>query len=100
MALMEREFSVIQKKMDKIGQCLSEMYKNWHAEYGSATTLEECEEIRKFYKPYLDKYESKYRVLYQMLQQPRLIPTHEGTSGMTPSLAALDDAASLRQRNG
>ena len=98
MALTEREFSMIQKKMDKIDQHLSEMYKKWHAEYGSANTLEECEEIRKFYKPYLDKYESKYRVLYQMLQQPRLIPTHDGASGMTPSLAALDDAASLRQR--
>ena len=46
----------------------------------------------------MDKYESKYRVLYQMLQQPRIIPTHDGASGMTPSLAALDDAASLRQR--
>ena len=98
MALMEREFSMIQKKMDKIDQHLSEMYKNWHAEYGNANMLEECEEIRKFYKPYLDKYESKYRVLYQLLQQPRLIPTHDGASGMTPSLAALDDATSLRQR--
>ena len=74
------------------------MYKNWHAEYGSANTLEECEEIRKFYKPYLDKYKSKYRVLYQLLQQPRLISTHDGASGITPSLAALDDATSLRQR--
>ena len=98
MVLTEREFSMIQKKMDKIDQHLSEMYKNWHAEYGSANMLEECKEIRKFYKPYLDKYESKYRVLYQMLQQPRLIPTHDGASGMTPSLAALDDATSLRQR--
>ena len=98
MALMEREFSMIQKKMDKIDQHLSEMYKNWHAEYGNANTLEECKEIRKFYKPYLDKYKSKYRVLYQLLQQPRLIPTHDGASGMTPSLAALDDATSLRQR--
>ena len=98
MALTEREFSMIKKKMDKIDQHLSKMYKNWHAEYGNANTLEECEEIRKFYKPYLDKYESKYRVLYQLLQQPRLIPTHGGASGMTPSLAALDDATSLRQR--
>ena len=98
MALTEREFTMIQKKMDKIDQCLSKMYKNWHAEYGSANTLVECEEIRKFYKPYLDKYESKYRVLYQLLQQPRLISTHDGASGITPSLAALDDATSLRQK--
>ena len=37
-------------------------------------------------------------MLYQLLQQPRLIPTHDGASGMTPSLAVLDDATSLRQR--
>ena len=98
MALTEKGFSMIKKKMDKINQHLSEMYKNWHAEYGNANTLEECEEIRKFYKPYLDKYKSKYRVLYHLLQQPRLISTHDGASGMTPSLAAVDDATSLRQR--
>ena len=39
-----------------------------------------------------------YRVLYHLLQQPSLISTHESTSGMTPSLAALDDAPSLKQR--
>ena len=32
------------------------------------------------------------------IQQPRLIPTHDGTSGITPSLVALDDATSLKQR--
>ena len=77
------------------------MYKNWHAEYGNAKTLEECQEIKDFYKPYLDKYESKYKMLYQILQQlqqPRVISTHGGVSSMTPSLAALDDATSLRQR--
>ena len=84
--------------MDKIDQRLNEMYKNWHAEYGNANTIEECEEIRNFYKPYLDKYESKYRILYQLLQQPRLVPTHDSASGITPSLAALDDATSLKQR--
>ena len=67
-------------------------------EYGNANTIEECEEIKRFYKPYLEKYESKYRVLYHLLQQPSLISTHESTSGMTPSLAALDDAPSLKQR--
>ena len=55
MALTEKEFSMIKKKMDKIDQCLNEMYKNWHAEYGNANSIEECEEIRNFYKPYLDK---------------------------------------------
>ena len=98
MVLTEQEFSMIKQKMDKIDRCLHEMYKNWHAEYGNANTLEECKKIKNFYKPYLDKYESKYRVLCHLLQQPRLIPTHEGASGITPSLAALDDATSLKQR--
>ena len=98
MALTEKEFSMIKKKMDKIDQRLDEEYKNWHAEYGNANTNEECEEIKKFYKPYLEKYESKYRVLYHLLQQPSLISTHESTLGITPSLAALDDATSLKQR--
>ena len=84
--------------MDKIDQRLDDLYKNWHAEYGSTTTLEECEEIKRFYKPYLEKYESKYRILHHLLQQPSLISTHESTSGMTPSLAALDDAPSLKQK--
>ena len=84
--------------MDKIDHHLHEMYKNWHGEYGNANTLEECEEIKNFYKPYIEKYESKYRVLYQLLQQPRLIPMYDGASGITPSLAALDNATSLKQR--
>ena len=98
MALTEKEFSMIKKKMDKIDHRLNELYKNWHVEYGNANTTEECEEVKNFYKPYLEKYESKYRVLYHMLQQPSLIPTHDSTSGITPSLAALDDATSLKKR--
>ena len=68
MVLTEKEFSMIRKKMDKIDHCLNEMYKNWHVEYGNTNTLEECKEIKNFYKPYLEKYESKYRVLYHLLQ--------------------------------
>ena len=98
MALTEKEFSMIKKKMDKLDQRLDDLYTNWHVEYGNANTLEECEEIKRFYKPYLEKYESKYRVWYHLLQQPSLISTHGSTSGMTPSLAALDDALSLKQR--
>ena len=98
MALTEKEFSMIKKKMEKIDHRLDELYKNWHVEYGSANTIEECEEIKAFYKPYLEKYESKYRVLCHLLQQPGLIPTHDSASGVTPSLAALDDAPSLKQR--
>ena len=98
MALTENEFSMIKKKMDKINHRLDELYKNWHAEYGNANTLEECEEIQNFYKPYLEKYESKYRVLYHLLQQPSLIPTQDNASGITPSLAVLDNATSLKQK--
>ena len=98
MALTEKEFSMIEKKMYKTDHRLDELYKNWHREYGNANTIAECEEIMNFYKPYLEKYESKYRVLYHLLQQPSLIPTHDSTSGITPSLAALDDATSLKQR--
>ena len=34
MALTEKEFSMIKKKMDKIDHHLNELYKNWHMEYG------------------------------------------------------------------
>ena len=98
MAFTEKEFAMIKRKMDKIDHRLNELYKNWHAEYGNANTIEECGEIKSFYKPYLEKYESKYRVLYHLIQQPNLIPTHEGASGITPSLAALENATSLKQR--
>ena len=84
--------------MDKINQRLDDLYRNWHAEYGNTATIEECDEIKRFYKPFLEKYESKYRILYHLLQQPSLISTQETTSGITPSLATLDDAPSLRQR--
>ena len=85
--------------MDKIDQRLDDLYKKWHAEYGSAATLDECKEIKRFYNPYLEKYESKYRILYQLLlQQPSVISTQKTTTGIPPSLAALDDAPSLRQR--
>ena len=98
MTLNEEDFSIIKKKMDKIDQRLDNLYKNWHAEYGNVIPMEECDEIKRFYKPYLEKYESKYRILYHLLQQPSLISTHESTSGMTPSLATLDDAPSLKTK--
>ena len=88
--------------MDKIDQRLSELYKNWQAEYKDAVMSEECEEIRRFYKPYLEKYESKYRILCHILQQVNkpgqtsLLSTQEPTPGITPSLAVLDDVQALR----
>ena len=91
--------------MDKIDQRLNELYRNWQAEYKDAVMSEECEEIRRFYKPYLEKYESKYRILYQMLQQANkptgqtnLLSTWKPYSRNHPSLAALDDAQALRRK--
>ena len=89
--------------MDKIDQRLDGLYQNWQAEYKDVVTLEECEEIRRFYNSYLEKYKSKYRILYQMLQQASkeqasLLPPEEPTSEITPSLAALDDAPALKQK--
>ena len=60
LTLMEDDFKVIQRKMDRIDQRLDELYKNWHAEYKDTISAEDCEEIRKFYQPYLEKHESKY----------------------------------------
>ena len=99
--LTENDFLVIKSKMDKIDQRLDGLYQNWQAEYKEAVTSEECEEIMQFYKPYLEKYESKYRILYQLLQQANreqtsLLPTQEHTSGITPSLVVLDDAQALK----
>ena len=63
MTLTENGFLVIKGKMDKIDQRLDGLYQNWHAEYKEAVPSEECEEIRRFYKPHLEKYESKYGIL-------------------------------------
>ena len=99
MALTEKEFSMIKQKMDKIDHHLHEMYKNWHAEYGNANSLEECEEIKNFYKPYLEKYESKIQSVVSLITTTKVDSNmHDGASGITPSLAALDDATSLKQR--
>ena len=45
------------------------LYQNWQAEYKEVITTEQCEEIQRFYEPYVMKYETKYKILYQTLQQ-------------------------------
>ena len=104
MTLTETDFQVIRSNIDKIDQRLNGLYQNWQAEYKEAATSEECEESRKFYKPYLEKDESKYRILYKILQQvskelTRLLHPEEPTSEITPSLAVLDDAPALKQKD-
>ena len=96
---------IVQWKIDRIDNKLSDLYRNWQAEYRNVVTQEECDEVKKFYKPFLDKYESKYRIHYQMLQQMNrqvdfadMPSTYEQTSDFTPSLAALDDAQALMKK--
>ena len=69
MTLTKDDFLAIQQKMDKIDQRPDKLYKNWQAKNKDAVTSDECEEIRRFYKLYLEKYKSKHRILYQILQQ-------------------------------
>ena len=105
LALTEDDFLAIQWKMDKIDQKLANQYGNWQVEYRNAVTSEDCKEVKRFYKPYLETYESKYRILYQMLQQTNrqmgqagILSVQEPTSETTPSLAALDDTQALRRK--
>ena len=69
MALMETDFIAIKEKMNKIDQKLDGLYQNWQAEYKEAITPEQCEEIQQFYEPYVMEYETKYKILYQILKQ-------------------------------
>ena len=77
LALTEDDFLTIQWKMDQIDQKLN---KNWQEKFKNAITPEDCEEVKRFYKPYLEKYESKYRILYHMLQQANKQTNHTGVS--------------------
>ena len=102
---MEDDFLANQWKMDRIDQKLTDLYGNCPAEYRNVVTPKNCEEVKRFYKPYLEMYESKYRILYKMLQQANrqvgqasMLSVQEPTSEITPSLAALDDAQPLKRK--
>ena len=104
MALTESDFIAIKEKMNKIDQRLDGLYQNWQVEYKEALTPEQCEEIQPFYEPYVAKYETKYKILYKILkqasqEQSKVLPPKEPSLGMTPSLAVLDDASALKQKN-
>ena len=101
MALTETDFINIKEKMNKIDQRIDGLYQNWQAEYKEAITTEQCEEIQKFYEPYVMKYETKYKVLYQILrqasrEQTKVPSSRVSSTGMTPSLVALEDASTLK----
>ena len=105
LALTEDDFVIIQWKMDKIDPKLNDLYRNWQAQYKNAVTPKDCQEVKRLYKPFLEKYESKYRILYQMLQQANRqtdntsVPSaQEHTPNITPSLVALDDAQALMRK--
>ena len=99
MTLSETDFINIKEKMNKIDQRIDGLYQNWQAEYKEAITTEQCEEIQKFYEPYVLKYETKYKVLYQILRQHITEWTKVSSSiGLTPSLAALEDASTLKRK--
>ena len=103
MALSETDFLNIKEKMNKIDQRIDRLYQNWQAEYKEAITSEQCEDIQRFYEPYVRKYETKYKVLYQMLKQAihernKVPSSRVSASEMTPSLVALEDASTLKRK--
>ena len=91
--------------MNKIDQRIDGLYQNWQAEYKEAITTEQCEEIQRFYEPYVMKYETKYKILYQILQEAisdksRVPSSRVSSRGLTLSLMALEDALTLKKKNG
>ena len=101
MALTKTDFRYIKEKMNKIDQRIDGLYQNWQAEYKEAMTSEQCEDIQRFYEPYVWKYETKYKMLYQMLKQAiderkRASSPRVSASELTPSLVALEDASTLK----
>ena len=101
MALTKTDFRNIKEKMNKIDQRLEGLYQNWQAEYKEAMTSEQCEDIQRFYEPYVRKYETKYKMLYQMLKQAidemkRASSPRVSAPELTPSLVALEDASTLK----
>ena len=100
MALTETDFQNIKEKMIKIDQRIEGLYQNWQAEYKEAMTSEQCEDIQRFYEPYVRKYETKYKILYQTLRQAiderkRASSPRVSASELAPSLVALEDASTL-----
>ena len=101
--LSETDFINIKEKMNKIDQRIDGLYQNWQVEYKEAITTEQCEEIQKFYEPYVMKDETKYKILYQTLQQAisdrsRVPSSRVSSTGLTPSLLNLEDTSTLKRK--
>ena len=102
-ALTKTEVRYIEEKINKIDQKLEGLYKNWQAEYKEAMTLEQCEDIHRFYEPHVQKYEMKYKMLCQALKQVsgerKRDPSPRGSAPeLTPSLATLEDTSTLKDK--
>ena len=103
MALTEADFLNIKEKMNKIDQRIDGLYQNWQVEYKEVITSEQCDDVQRFYEPYVRKYETKYKVLYQMLKQAidernKVSSPRVAASELTPSLVALEDASVLKRK--
>ena len=103
MALTRTDFRNIKEKMNKIDQRLDGLYQNWQAEYKEALTSEQCEDIQRFYEPHVQKYETKYKILYQTLKQAiderkRTPSSRVSAPELTPSLVVLEDASTLKRK--
>ena len=103
MALTETDFRNIKEKMNKIDQRIDGLYQNWQAEYKEAITSGQCEDIQRFYEPYVRKYETKYKVLYQTLKQAidernKVPSSRVSASELIPSLVVLEDASTLKRK--
>ena len=103
MALTKTDFRTIKEKMNKIDQKIKGLYQNWQAEHKEAITSEQCDAIHTFYEPYVKKYETKYKILYQTLKQAiderkRASSPRVSASELTPSLLALEDASTLKRK--
>ena len=76
-------------------------------------TSEQCEDIQRFYEHHVQKYEMKYQMFGRMLKQAiderkraspprvaderkRILSPRVATPELTPSLAALEDASTLK----
>ena len=103
MALTETDFLNIKEKMNKIDQKTKGLHQNWQAEHKEAITCEQCDAIQIFYEPHVRKYETKYKILYQMLKQAiedrsKIPSSRVSASELTPSLVALEDAPTLKRK--
>ena len=101
--LTRTDFRCIKEKMNKIDQKLDSLYENWQAEYKEAVTLEQCEEIQKFYEPHVQKYERKYKwlrgTLKQAIGERKRISSSKGSAPeLTPNVTAVGDTFTLKDK--